>query len=185
VHPVQIKICLFTGLLFFSLLPLEGYGQSLYFYSDSIHIGQRADSVLHLVSKEVQERYDNKAYLTRANAETIDYKGTLKEVLLTEQNVLIRNFQKGVNVRIRFVMESDTLSHILTQYLNLTAYEARQLSLSGKVNMGDYYFDPGYKAYTCFFDGKNGSVIADYRKTLIGQIPITIRLQLRMIAGIW
>jgi len=174
----------FFFIVFLLTFPVPAYCQQ--FYDPQIHIGQPADSVQTIAGKDVQTYYNAGGWLMKLNAQTIDYKGTLKEVIFCKENILIPYFNKGVNVCTHFVMERDTLCRIMTEYKNLSLQEVKYLMVvSRRINMTDYYFDPDWKSYHHVYTGADGFVVDDFRKTRKEQLPLGVLEQLHMIADKW
>lgn len=172
---------IFTGLLW--MLSSLALAQQ----PTGIYIGQRVDSVQALIAQEVQTHYNAGGWLMKMNAQTIDFKGQVKEVILCKENVLMHRFNKGVNFCIHYIVSNDTLSTMVTHYSNLTFDEVKDLIVSDRTttNMGGYYFNSDYKAYRRIYTTDNGSILVEYKKTVIGQLPVNVREQLRLIAGLW
>lgn len=70
----------------------------------------------------------------------------------------------------------------VTKYSNVAIQEARFYIKRGRVNIDGYYFDQGYKRFTLVIEG-NGVVIADYRPTVLSELPAQVRDHLAVIAG--
>jgi len=162
-------------LVFF--IPLAGYGQSIEHLH--VYLGQSSVQVQSEVAKEVQTHYNAKDWLTKTNAKTTYDNGRVSEIMMLKENVTIEKFNKGANYCVHYVMSGDTLSHIMTEYFNLTLEEVRAMLLNAKSkNVGGFYFDYYYKSYCKIYTSKAGTVIEDYQKTIMSELPLKIQEQI-------
>lgn len=175
-----MRFCL---ILFLFVCSINVYAQQ--YYDSDIHLGQRADSVELIVGREVQGQYNSGGWLIKMNAQTIDYKGQVKEVILCKDNLLLGGFEKGTSLCIHFIVANGILSKIITQFNNLSLDEVKQLVRPGKTNMTDYYFDADYRHYSHVYAAQSGVICAEYRQTIIADLPSGVKEQLKMIAGIY
>lgn len=157
-----------------------GYTTSL--YAQIVHLGEQADSVQFAVGQQVQIHHDADLYLTTISAETHYENKEISEVVLCKGNELLRELGKSIDYCRHFIMSRGVLSHIVTKYSNVTVKEARSYIKRGHVNIDGYYFDQDYKNYILVIES-DGFVIADYRKTIISELPIKVRDHLAVIAG--
>ncbi|QJD97704.1 hypothetical protein HH214_18405 [Mucilaginibacter robiniae] len=152
-----------------------------------IFIGQKADVVQKLVADEVQGHYNAGGYLVKMSAHTIDYKGKPVTIVLCKENVLNGSINKGINLCINYFIAGDIVAYIATEYKNLSESEVKNglLSAGNLTNVAGYYFEKDYQYYHHLVNTKEGLVVDEYRKTVLEQLPASVREQLKMISGKW
>ncbi|RKR80589.1 hypothetical protein BDD43_0713 [Mucilaginibacter gracilis] len=160
------------------IISSTAFGQQI----KGVYFGQRADSVQALVASEVQSHYNSGGWLMKLNARTIDFKGEIREVVLCKENVLIHNFDKGINLCVHYVMSNGVLVAISTQYANLSIAEIKNLFSPDRRNIGGYFFDSDYRHYSRLFVANNGLATDEYRQTIWTELPLQVRQQLEIMA---
>jgi hypothetical protein len=147
-----------------------------------VYLGQSSVQVQSEVAKEVQTHYNAGDWLTKTNSKITYKDGKINEVMMLKENIAIEEFNKGANYCVHYVMSGDTLSHIMTEYFNLTLGEVRALLLNAQSrNVNGYYFDYFYKTYCKVYLSKAGTVIEDCQKTIMSELPIATQEQILML----
>ncbi|MBW4889215.1 hypothetical protein KXQ82_05790 [Mucilaginibacter sp. HMF5004] len=167
-------------IIIFLITQITCLGQSIEHLQ--IYIGQTSSEVQNIVAKEVQTHYNARDWLTKTSAKTNYVDGRISEIMMLKENVMIEKFNKGANYCVHYVMSRDTLSHIITEYFNLTLQEVRALLVNAQsTNVHGYYFDRYLKSYCKVYLSGAGTVIEYYQKAIMSALPLAIQEQLQML----
>ncbi|MEO6520349.1 MAG: hypothetical protein ABIN91_01620 [Mucilaginibacter sp.] len=147
-----------------------------------VYIGQKATEIQTIVGNEVQTHYNAKDWLTKTRAQIKHANGCVSEVILYKENVLIPEFQKSANYCVHYIIKGDTLSHIATEYLNLNMKEVRSFFSTAHVTrVRDYYFFTSYQNYFFLYLTDKGTIVEDFRKTILAELPPNIQEEIIML----
>ena len=168
---IAIKFTFSLCLLVF-LTPLHAWCQAIY-------IGQNSEEVKLIINSEIQSYNRAQGYKQVKMDYRTDYtNGQLNDVVICKENVPMIDLRRTGDFCTHYIMNKGRLSHILTQYSNISLEDLEEVMSKGNIRIGKYYFGDDPENYSIVYLSSSGKATKEFRNVTFNPLPANIQNQL-------
>ena len=143
---------------------------SITFFGQEVKIGQSAYEILSMIKMGASYRSNSTWDVSYKN-------GQIEDAILCQDNEYMIDIGVYTDYCKHFLMKNERLTHILTQYQNLSVNQLKKYynQLHDKIKIEDKYYDSDYKNYSIIYLNSNGLATIEWTKTNVNLLPQNIR----------